>query len=65
MDEILYEEIPSLDLASFYSGDPDKKKQFVADLGAAFHSIGFIALRNHFLTPEIQEKLLRSARLRR
>jgi isopenicillin N synthase-like dioxygenase len=62
MDEVLYEEIPSLDLASFYSGEPDKKKQFVADLGAAFHSIGFIALRNHFLTGELQEKLYAAIR---
>ena len=35
MSETLYTEIPSLDLADFYGGDLDKKKKFVADLGAA------------------------------
>ncbi len=57
MEEILYEEIPSLDLATFYRGDQNKKDQFVADLGAAFHSIGFVSIRNHFLTDEMQQKI--------
>lgn len=57
MEEILYDEIPSLDLATFYGGGQNKKDQFVADLGAAFHSIGFVAIRNHFLTDEMQQKL--------
>src|SRR5687767_7387882 len=57
MKEILYDEIPSLDLASFYSGDKGKKAKFVAELGAAYHSIGFVAIRNHFLTDDMQQKL--------
>ena len=57
MEEILYDEIPSLDLADFYGDDPAKKKKFVADLGAAYHSIGFAAIRHHFLTAEMQDKL--------
>jgi len=57
MEEILYDEIPSLDLADFYGDDPAKKKKFVADLGAAYHSIGFAAIRHHFLTTEMQDKL--------
>lgn len=62
MEEILYDEIPSLDLATFYGGDQNKKDQFVADLGAAFHSIGFVAIRNHFLTDEMQQKLYAAIR---
>jgi isopenicillin N synthase-like dioxygenase len=57
MEEILYDEIPSLDLESFYGGDRKKKEQFIADLGAAFHSIGFVAVRNHFLEENLQQDL--------
>lgn len=57
MPELLYDEIPSLDLADFTSDDPVKKKKFVADLGAAYNSIGFVAVRNHYLTDEFSVKL--------
>jgi isopenicillin N synthase-like dioxygenase len=57
MKEILYDEIPSLDLADFYGNDVVKKQKFVDALGAAYHSIGFVAIKNHFLTPSTQEKL--------
>lgn len=50
MDEILYDSIPSLDLADFCNGDDTSKKKFVAELGAAYNNIGFVAIRNHFLT---------------
>ncbi|NOT75599.1 MAG: isopenicillin N synthase family oxygenase [Cyclobacteriaceae bacterium] len=57
MADKLYDQIPSLDLADFTSGDPVKKKKFVEDLGAAYNSIGFVAIRNHYLTDELSEKL--------
>ncbi|MBL7851745.1 MAG: isopenicillin N synthase family oxygenase [Cyclobacteriaceae bacterium] len=57
MEEALYDQIPSLDLADFTSGDPARKKKFVSDLGAAYHTIGFVAVRNHFLDEEISRKL--------
>jgi isopenicillin N synthase-like dioxygenase len=57
MKEILYDEIPSLDLASFYGDDKTQKDKFVAELGAAYHSIGFVAIRNHFLTDDQQQRL--------
>ena len=60
MKEILYDEIPSLDLADFYSGNADKKKKFVEALGAAYHNIGFVAVKNHFLTPSMQDGLYAS-----
>jgi isopenicillin N synthase-like dioxygenase len=44
--------IPSLDLADFTSGDPVRKAKFVEDLGNAYQTIGFVALRNHGLTDE-------------
>ena len=57
MNDILYEEIPSLDLADFCQGDQATKQKFVAELGAAYNSIGFVAIRNHFLTDDMQQKL--------
>lgn len=57
MSEILYDEIPSLDLADFCSGDETSKKKFVEALGAAYNNIGFVAIRNHFLTDTQQQQL--------
>jgi isopenicillin N synthase-like dioxygenase len=57
MKEILYDEIPSLDLASFYGNDKTKKEEFVAALGAAYNNIGFVAIRNHFLADDLQQRL--------
>lgn len=60
MEEILYEEIPSLDLADFYGADVNKKKKFVSDLGNAYHNIGFVAIKNHFLNAGMQDQLYKS-----
>ena len=57
----LYDEIPSLDLADFISSDPDRKAQFVQQLGSAFNQIGFVAIRNHGLTDELTRRLYDSA----
>ncbi|HEU5291555.1 MAG TPA: 2-oxoglutarate and iron-dependent oxygenase domain-containing protein, partial [Cyclobacteriaceae bacterium] len=57
MSDILYNEIPSLDLADFYGGDPVKKSKFVAALGEAYNNIGFVAIRNHYLTDELSARL--------
>ncbi len=57
MGDILYDEIPSLDLANFVSGDEEKKAAFVRDLGQAFNQIGFVAIKNHGLSQALQEKL--------
>jgi isopenicillin N synthase-like dioxygenase len=57
MSDKLYNEIPSLDLADFYGGDPVKKSKFVAALGEAYNNIGFVAIRNHYLTDDLSAKL--------
>jgi isopenicillin N synthase-like dioxygenase len=57
MEEILYDEIPSLDLEAFYKGGKKNKAQFVSDAGTAFHNIGFVAVRNHFLDEALQQEL--------
>ncbi|RSK49614.1 isopenicillin N synthase family dioxygenase [Hymenobacter rigui] len=57
MEEKLLDEIPSLDLADFRSGDPERKARFVQQLGEAYQNIGFIALKNHGLTDDQTQKL--------
>ncbi len=57
MAEILYDEVPSLDLADFTGNDPEKKKKFVAALGEAYNNIGFVAIRNHFLSDGLSTEL--------
>ncbi|WP_242921397.1 isopenicillin N synthase family dioxygenase [Pontibacter liquoris] len=57
MSEILFEEVPSLDLADFTSGDAERREQFVKKLGDAYQNIGFIALRNHGLSDDLTARL--------
>ncbi len=57
MEEVLYDEVPSLDLADFYGGDPTKKEAFVNALGMAYTNIGFVAVRNHYLPSDLQQQL--------
>ena len=62
MKEILYDEIPSLDLENFYGGNEQKKHDFVSRLGTAYQNIGFVAVRNHFLNDDLQEELYKAIR---
>ncbi|MCA4894386.1 MAG: isopenicillin N synthase family oxygenase [Cytophagales bacterium] len=57
MTDILYDQVPSLDLADFTGGDPIKREEFVADLGTAYKDIGFVAIRNHYLTDDLSARL--------
>lgn len=57
MSEILYQEVPSLDLADFTSGNAAKKAEFVKNLGDAYQNIGFVAIKNHGLNELLQHKL--------
>jgi len=49
--------IPSVDLANFIHGNAEQKKQFIADLGNAYETIGFVAVKNHLIDPVTVEKL--------
>ncbi len=49
--------IPSVDLADFLSGDAERKQKFVKEIGQAYEEIGFVALKGHFLSEELSEKL--------
>ncbi|ACT93922.1 isopenicillin N synthase family dioxygenase [Dyadobacter fermentans] len=57
MEPALLNEVPSLDLADFTSGDARRKQQFVEHLGEAFTNIGFVAIKNHGLSDELRNDL--------
>jgi isopenicillin N synthase-like dioxygenase len=57
MSDQLVDKIPSLDLADFTSGNAEKKKQFVQELGEAFQNIGFVAIKNHGLSDQLTKDL--------
>ena len=62
MSDILYDEIPSVDLNDFVSKDPIRKQRFVQTLGAAFNNIGFVAVKNHGLSNELTANLYQSVK---
>lgn len=57
MSQKLFDEVPSLDLNDFTMGNHEKKQEFVAKLGEAYNTIGFVAIRNHGLSDELTKKL--------
>ncbi|NLP56945.1 isopenicillin N synthase family oxygenase [Lutibacter sp. B1] len=54
--------IPSVDLADFLSENPQKKQKFIKEIGEAYEEIGFVALRGHFLSDELSEKLYKEVK---
>ena len=58
--DILFDEIPSLDLAEFTAGTPAQKTGFVQKLGEAYQNIGFVAIKNHGLSKDLQDRLYHS-----
>lgn len=57
MEPILYQEIPSLDLADFKEGDENSRANFVKALGEAYQNIGFVAIKNHGLSDDLTTRL--------
>lgn len=49
--------IPSVDLSDFLSDDPNRKQQFVNEIGKAYEDIGFVALKGHFLSDNLVDNL--------
>src|SRR4030095_8044718 len=45
--------IPVVDLSDFLSGDPEKKKAFVNQLGKAYEDVGFVAVKNHGIPDDL------------
>ncbi len=57
MSSALYDEVPSLDLKDFTEGNQESKAKFVAELGAAYNDIGFVAIKNHGLSESLTDSL--------
>ena len=55
--------IPSVDLADFLSEDPKRKQKFVDEIGKAYEEIGFVSLKNHFLSDELVDELYKEVKL--
>lgn len=54
--------IPSVDLADFTSGDPTRKQHFVDAIGKAYEDIGFVSLKNHFLSDKLVDNLYKEVK---
>ena len=54
--------IPSVNLADFLSEDPQRKQKFVNEIGKAYEEIGFVALKNHFLSDELVDELYKEVK---
>jgi len=54
--------IPSVDLRDFLSGDPERKQKFINEIGKAYEEIGFVALKGHFLDDTLVESLYSEVR---
>jgi len=61
-EDILYDEVPSLDLADFTSGSEAQKQNFVQNLGEIFQDIGFVAIKNHGLSDDLTARLYKSVK---
>lgn len=55
--------IPSVNLKDFVSGDEDRKAKFVQAIGKAYEEIGFVALKGHFLSDELVKNLYQQVQL--
>ena len=49
--------IPSVNLLDFISNDPILKQKFVDEIGKAYETIGFVALKGHFLDDTLVDRL--------
>jgi len=48
--------LPVIDLKQFTEGDEAQRKSFVQALGKAYEEIGFVAVKNHGIPPELTNK---------
>ncbi|PCI35567.1 MAG: flavonol synthase [Flavobacteriaceae bacterium] len=54
--------IPSVDLSDFLSGDSRRKEKFVLEIGKAYEEIGFVALKGHFLSDDLTGNLYKEVK---
>lgn len=49
--------IPSVDLSEFTKGNNAQRKKFVQELGEAYETVGFVAVKNHGIPQQIVDNL--------
>ncbi|WP_299104069.1 2-oxoglutarate and iron-dependent oxygenase domain-containing protein [uncultured Tenacibaculum sp.] len=49
--------VPSVNLADFLSEDESRKQKFINEIGHAYETIGFVALKGHFLDDQLVDDL--------
>ncbi len=54
--------IPSVDLSDFLSGDRSRKEKFIQEIGNAYEEIGFVALKGHFLDDKLSNNLYKEVK---
>lgn len=54
--------IPTIDLADFLSDNPRKRQKFVDKIGKAYEEIGFVSLKNHFLSDDLVNELYKEVK---
>lgn len=51
--------IPSVDLSEYLSGDRNLQQKFINELGNAYETIGFVAVKNHGIPQDLIDNLYR------
>ena len=54
--------IPVVDLSKFIDGSDSEKKEFVQEIGKAFHEVGFVGVVNHGVPTEIVDNFYHSSK---
>ena len=54
--------VPTVDLSKFVSGDADAQRAFVAELGDAFHEVGFVGVINHGISQDLIARFYAAAK---
>ena len=54
--------IPVVDLSKFVEGDSTERTQFVKEIGAAFHNVGFVGVRNHGIPMDLVDGFYNGAK---
>lgn len=54
--------IPLVDLDKFVNGNEEQRKEFVQELGTAFHDIGFVGVVNHGVPQELVDGFYNNAK---
>jgi len=54
--------IPVVDLSKFVNGNDAERKDFVDELGKAFHEVGFVGVKNHGVPKDLVDSFYRASK---